>query len=103
MVKIIGALRPITVSGLVPLAQYLLMPFGEFLLGILGLQTLVAMAPRRLKFSVHVDWFLILGFANLTILLVTQLGLPVLYKQVNTLSLVVLVSFMFMLLMALRY
>lgn len=103
VVKLLHALRPVTVSGLVPLAHYLLIPFGEFLLGIVGLQQLLALAPEKMRYHVYVDWYLVLGCANLVILIVAQIGLPLMFVQLNRLNIIVLFSFIFMLLMVARY
>lgn len=94
---------PITISGWVPVSQFVILSFGEFLLGVVGLQALVAMAPERLRYHVQVDWFFLLGLSNLVILVVSQIGLPLIYTQMNQLSGIVGGSFVLLVVMAARY
>lgn len=102
--KVLQALLPITISGIEPIVQYLIIPAGEFLLGIVGLQQILAMAPVKLRFLVHLDWYLMLGFSNLLIVTVSQWDLlPLMYHQMSTLCLIVMMSFLLIIWMVARY
>lgn len=64
---------------------------------------MVNFAPEKLRYHVQIDWYFLLGMSNLVILIVTQIGLPIMFLQVNRLCTIVVISFLFMLLMACRF
>lgn len=83
--------------------QYMIIAVGEFMLGIVGIQQLITKTPHKLRFYVYIDWYLMLGFANILIIMVSQVQKWIaLHQQVTVLSSMVLTSFGLLILMACR-
>lgn len=103
MAKLLRALSPIVLSGFAVIPQYIIISIGEFFVGIVGIQLLISLAPSKLKFYVYIDWYLMLGFANLIIIIVSQVSdWVVLQSQIAVLATTVMTSFFLLIVMVCR-
>lgn len=103
-VKVLSVQPPFQQSKFAPIFQYSISALGELLLGVIGLQYLIRHAPHKMQYFVFLDWYLMLGFSNIAIVVVSQLPwLLVFHGQLSYLTLIVGTSFCFLLAMATRF
>lgn len=95
---------PFNQSGLLVLPQFILLTIGEFFVGVCGLRFLISAAPHKMQYYVYMDWYLMLGFSNLFIIVVNQLPWAfVLHDQMSYLVMIVVTSYCFLICMVMRF
>lgn len=94
---------PLLVSYTELLPQFILVTFGEFLVGVIGLQYFVSVVPDKMQYHVYMDWYLVLGFSNLVIIAATLMPWVLLHAQLSYLTMIAGASACFLIVMASRF
>lgn len=94
---------PLHVSYTELLPQYILVTLGEYMVGVVGLRYFIGVIPPKMQYFVYMDWYLVLGFANLVIVAANLMPWVLLHSQLSYLTMIAGASCCFLIVMASRF